>query len=96
MTGLTFDYFTAAVGERFDMCGGDDSLPVQLVEVSPLADSGREGGSFRLEFLGPPAPVIAQGTYRFRRGGDAAEENDIFVCPIGRDEAGTRYEAIFY
>jgi len=96
MNALNFDYFTAAVGERFDMCGGDESLPVQLVEASPLADSGREGGSFRLEFLGPAAPVIAQGTYSFRRGGDADDANDIFVCPIGRDEAGTRYEAVFY
>lgn len=82
-----------AVGERWEMGVGETYWQAELIEASPLAESGRPGGSFRLEFRGPFDPLLPQGTYTFRREGAAHE---IFVCPIGREEAGTRYEAIFY
>jgi hypothetical protein len=82
-----------AVGEQWEMGVGESVWPVELIEASPLAESGRAGGSFRLEFRGPVDPLLPQGTYTFRREGAAY---DIFVCPIGRNEAGTRYEAVFY
>lgn len=91
MTELTMAHF--AVGERWEMTAGEQSWPVELIEASPLAESGRRGGSFRLEFRGPFEPVLPQGTYSFRKGEDA---HDIFVCPIGREAAGTRYEAVFF
>jgi hypothetical protein len=81
------------VGEQWEMGVGTSFWPAELIEASPLAESGRAGGSFRLEFRGAVDPLLPQGTYTFRREGAAHE---IFVCPIGRDEAGTRYEAVFY
>jgi hypothetical protein len=93
VAGLAFEHFAAAVGRRFEMETGAGAWPVELVMCSPLADSGREGGSFRLEFRGPADPIVPQGTYLFRGEGEAHE---IFVSPIARSEAGTRYEAIFY
>ncbi|HEX8216823.1 MAG TPA: hypothetical protein VF577_05095 [Allosphingosinicella sp.] len=93
MSALTLDDFAPALGERFEMVVGDSVHPAELIEASPLNDSGREGGSFRLEFRGPPAPAFQQGTFTFRRNG---EEHDIFVVAIGRSEAGTRYEAVFF
>jgi hypothetical protein len=92
MTQLGFGDFT--VGDRFDMEADGMSCPVELIEASPLIDSGREGGSFRLEFLGPCEPAFQQGTFLFRGGGGEAHE--IFVTAIARSQSGTRYEAIFF
>jgi hypothetical protein len=91
MAQMGFDDFT--VGDRFDMEAGGMSCPVELVDVSPLIDSGREGGSFRLEFRGPYEPAFQQGTFLFRSEGEARE---IFVTAISRDQTGTRYEAVFF
>lgn len=93
MTGLRYEDFAGAEGSGWTMEAGGGCWPVELVECSQLMDSGREGGSFRLEFRGPVDPLLPQGTYRFRRDG---EDCEIFVCPIGRDKDGTLYEAIFY
>lgn len=90
---LSLDDFAPAIGEGFEMVVGDAVYPAELIEASPLNDSGREGGSFRLEFRGPVDPAFKQGTFIFRRNGEAHE---IFVVAIGRDEAGTRYEAVFF
>lgn len=93
MAELTVDDFSGGVGERWEMASGAESWPVELIDASPLPPSDRPGGAFRLEFRGPFEPILAQGIYTFRRDGAAHE---IFVCPIGREEAGTRYEAVFY
>lgn len=93
MVALSLDDFATVVGERYEMEAGATAVPVELIEASPLDDSGREGGSFRLEFRGPVEPAFQQGTFTFRRDGEA---HDIFVVAIGRDQAGTRYEAVFF
>ncbi len=93
MEPVSFDQYSGAVGEQFEMEVNGEALPVELIEASPLRDSGRPGGSFRLEFRGPADPAYQQGTFTFRRGEQA---HDIFVTAIGRDQSGTRYEAIFY
>jgi hypothetical protein len=36
--------------------------------------------------------MLVQAIYRFRRGD---RQFDMFVVPVGRDERGTLYEAIF-
>lgn len=93
MAPLSLDDFAPHFGPGWEMDVGGAVLPVELVAASPLSDSGREGGSFRLEFLGPVDPAYQQGTATFRRDGAAHE---IFVVAIGRDQAGTRYEAVFF
>jgi len=94
MAALTLDDFAPHLGKEWEMdAGGGTVLPVELTDASPLSDSGREGGSFRLEFLGPADPAYQQGTATFRRDGAAHE---IFIVAIGRSEAGTRYEAVFF
>ena len=91
MAQLTLVDFT--VGDRFDMEVAGTGYPVELIDASPLIESGREGGSFRIEFRGPYEPAFQQGTFLFRRDGEAHE---IFVTAIGRDQSGTRYEAVFF
>lgn len=81
-----------ATGEVWSVSAGDSVHELQLTGASALTDTGREGGSFRLEFLGPAEPALDQAIYRFERDGAA---HDIFIVPIARDSAGIRYEAIF-
>ena len=68
------------------------SAPVVLEKAQGLPRSMREAGAFRLEWLGPADPMLAQATYRFRRG---EQSFDMFIVPIGQDSRGTLYEAVF-
>ncbi len=90
---LSLDDFAAHVGEQWEMDVGGTVLAVELTDASPLKESGREGGSFRLEFRGPVDPAYQQGIATFRRDG---AEHEIFVVAIGRDPSGTLYEAVFF
>ncbi len=94
MRNLTMNDFSEKVGTGYTLLVDDGEVPVTLAEVQTLIDSGREGGSFRLEFLGPADPILPQSIYPVREDGEEAVE--IFLVPIGRDQNGTRYEAIFF
>jgi hypothetical protein len=48
---------------------------------------------FRLEFLGPVEPGFAQASVPL--GHPVMGRLEIFMVPLARDAAGTRYEAIF-
>jgi len=93
MGNLTLDDFSGRVGTTYEIPFDGGAFPISLAEAEPLPNSGREGGSFRLEFLGPVDPVLAQAIYPFRSETKTVE---IFVTPIARDQNGTRYEAIFF
>ena len=83
-----------ASGTVYEVSAGGSLHALTLDKVQALSDSGREGGSFRLEFLGPGEPVLQQGTYLFTGGGD--EGHEIFIVPVAREAAHIRYEAVFY
>jgi hypothetical protein len=70
-----------------------ERLELVLEEVMTLAD--RPGGRdpFSLTFRGPSEPVLPQLIYPLEHARLGTLE--IFIVPIGRDDAGTRYEAIF-
>ena len=70
-----------------------DGVQLRLAEVSPLPNSGRAGGSFRLEFQGPAGFPLPQGIYAFAMN-DAA--HDIFIVPIAGSADAIHYEAIFF
>lgn len=91
MTALRLSDFPA--GTVYDVGAGGAVFPLTLDKVQALSDSGREGGSFRLEFLGPDEPILPQAIYRFASGG---AEHEIFIVPIARGAGGVRYEAVFY
>ena len=90
---LTLDDFAGRVGESVEVETEAGPVSLALAEAGALAPSGREGGSFRLEFEGPLQPELEQSIYRFRmdRG-----PTDIFLVPIARTESAMRYEAIFF
>ena len=94
MRRLTWDEFAQAEGTTFEVeRDGCPRVEMTLEKAAELPSSGREGGSFRLEFRGPFEPILPQAIYRFH-GTDECRE--IFIVPIGREEEGTRYEAVFY
>jgi hypothetical protein len=90
---ITFADFSGRVGKPFEVHVAGHRVPVTLNAAQELPGSAREGGSFRLEFIGPHDPMLAQGLFAFVFGDDRFE---IFIVPIGRDPRGTCYEAIFY
>ncbi len=90
--------------EMFETCVGNtfrleftDHPPVDLTLVqaapSPWQREDGERVAFRLEFTGPPEPLLEQRTYRMQH--DELETIEIFIVPIGRDEKAATYEAIF-
>ena len=89
---LTLDDFSGSIGKDFEARSPDATLSLRLAVAEGRPHGMREGGAFRLEFVGPQQPVLAQGIYTLHEGG---RELDIFIVPIASDGAGTRYEAIF-
>lgn len=90
---LTVDDFSSRLGEEFEVAAAEGgTVLLRLLVAEPLGAAMREGGGFRLEWLGPREPILPQGS-RLMRAGTA--EFEIFIVPIGRAEDGTTYEAIF-
>jgi len=89
---LSLADFEGLVGEPYELVFADGTIPVVLEKAQGLPRSTRDAGAFRLEWLGPAEPVLAQAIYRFRRG---EQLFDMFIVPIARDERGALYEAIF-
>jgi len=92
MRTLVLDDFSRRVGKPFEVEVQGGRLPLTLDAAQELPSLGRQGGSFRLEFVGPHQPVLPQAIYPMNAGNDRME---IFIVPIGQDNRGTRYEAIF-
>lgn len=93
---LTADSFAPHLGSRFGVATSPlGRLQVELISVtpSPSAAGPRAGGSFSLVFRGPLQPVLPQRIYRLEHA--ALGPLEIFLVPIGPDEQGMRYEAVF-
>lgn len=90
---VTVETFAPAIGEPFAL-GGAATGRLELEEAAAVGSPAPGGRApFRLVFRGPVDPVLPQRIYRLEHPSTGALE--IFLVPIGRDEAGTRYEAIF-
>lgn len=91
----TLETFTPAVGETFTV-GGEGGATVELVlaeAAAAQADDHAPRPPFSLLFQGPADPLLPQGTYRFEHGSVGVLE--IFIVPLGRDEHGSVYQAVF-
>lgn len=78
----------------------DTSLQLMLTQVrlmnpivAPATGAGRSR-AFSLLFRGPRDPVLPQSMYTFEHETIGVIES-LFIVPIGRDDQGTSYEAIF-
>jgi len=95
---LDVSAFAGRVGEAFRVRFHDGSvLALELVEVQDLGARPTESGplsTYALRFRSPGEKRFApQGTYRIEH--DAFDLLEVFLVPLGPDEIGMRYEAIF-
>ncbi|UZK69005.1 hypothetical protein OKW76_13380 [Sphingomonas sp. S1-29] len=91
---LELDRFAPCVGELFIVGEQPDAPALELIEVKPLPAHGAAVRQpFALLFRSNHLPMLAQGLYRLAN--PTAGTLDIFLVPVGRDAAGTLYEAVF-
>ena len=90
---ISAETFEGRVGKSYAVTVRGHRLDMLLAAVQRLPGSSRTGGGFRLEFLGPADPMLAQGIFPFEI---ARERYELFIVPLGRDQHGTRYEAVFF
>lgn len=94
LENLSAASFEPHLGSRFGVATAPlGRLQMELVAVSRAGPGPRPGGAFSLVFRGPREPVLPQRIYRFEHAALGALE--IFIVPIGPDEQGMRYEAVF-
>ena len=92
---VTMDTFRSLLNEDFTVRIENVSLSAALLEVTPLSHSNESPAhqSWSLVFRFPPRHLFNQGTYEFEHPDTGRLA--IFVVPIGEDEKGVRYQAIF-
>jgi hypothetical protein len=97
---LSADDFAPAVGQPVVVSLADGStVDLELISArthdpdAPSVDAQGRRSPFTIAFRGPAQPVLPQATYRI--DGESIEPMEIFIVPLGRDQAGTTYEAIF-
>lgn len=90
---LVMDDFARHRGEAFDVVVGESEVfPIVLEEAVPIQPSPRVGGSFSLTFTGPMSPILNQGMYDVRRGGECWP---LFIVPLGPKGERVEYEVVF-
>lgn len=98
---LTIDTFQPHLGGLFTLVvdkgeGDPVRIPLKLTEVSPWgpeASKGRSRVPFSLVFHTVAQAVVPQAIYRVES--DTMEPMELFLVPLGPDERGMRYEAVF-
>jgi hypothetical protein len=97
---VTIDTFQPHLGEIFRLVVEEEGepvrIPLKLTEVSPWgpgASKGRPRVPFSLVFHTVAEAVVPQAIYRLES--DAMEDMELFLVPLGPDERGMRYEAVF-
>ena len=89
---LALESLRKAMNTEFSVEFDDDRSVLKLTLVALQVRDAPDGyEQFAAHFLGPPDPQLPQATYEFRYPGVGAFP--LFIVPIGRDDAGVRYEA---
>jgi len=96
LAGLTHQDFAKCVHQKCQVRHGSSSLEMELIECRKLGAPGRKEAQrepFALLFRGPHTPILPQRMYPidFQELGTL----EIFIVPIGPDDSGMQYEAIF-
>jgi hypothetical protein len=90
---LQRDEFAAALNTRFQVTGeGAEVIELELVEVSDVISTRRQE-KFSLLFQGPLHVLLPQRIYRMAHA--QLGEIELFIVPVGMNEAGYSYEAVF-
>lgn len=99
---FTCQTFAPLLGGTFRIhADAEHSVEVELIEAVETGDSVVQATSqeqvrrapFSLVFRGPRSIVLPQQIYRMEHG--QLGDFELFLVPIGPDQAGMRYQAIF-
>jgi hypothetical protein len=97
---VTSATFAEHVGSRFRVFHGTEALlELELFKVADLRSPWQgetpagKRAPFSLLFRGQKAPWLVQHVYRLEH--DRLGSLELFLVPVGPDESGMRYEAIF-
>lgn len=91
---FTLDTFAGRLGETFVLRADPEELRLELVEAEGSGHTTPGGrDAFSIVFRGPVEPLLPQATYPIEH--EELGAFDLFLVPIGRDDAGVRYEAVF-
>jgi hypothetical protein len=96
LESLDVTSFAGRIGEPFRIVMDDATLlTTRLIEVTPAVTSARTHGRtpFSLVFRSTPGAPLPQRIYRIHH--DELGVLDLFLVPIGPDDDGMRYEAVF-
>ncbi|HEV7921621.1 MAG TPA: hypothetical protein VGR02_12605 [Thermoanaerobaculia bacterium] len=98
LTEFTYDNILPHVGSTFRINFPQGTVDLELTRVDHLREKHTSHrlfrDSFAMQFLGPVNSYLPQGTYAMHHEA-LGKELPIFIVPIGREEAGFQYEAIF-
>jgi hypothetical protein len=95
---FTVETFAPRLRETFRIYpDGAPPLEAELIEVTALdagsAGDGDRRAPFSIVLHGPTDRLLPQRTYRVEH--EAIGTFDLFLVPIGPDQEGMRYEAVF-
>jgi hypothetical protein len=95
LDSMTKETFAPRVGSTFEIrLNPEETVAVELAEVTTFPDyEGQRREPFSLIFRGAHRFVLPQGIYRVEHKEMGPME--IFLVPIGPDQKGMRYEAVF-
>jgi hypothetical protein len=94
-------HFAEHVGDRYRLHLDDSRfVTLELIEVTSLASAtarktpgGARREPFSIVFRGSPEDCLQQSTYQLEH--EQMGTLDLFLVPIGQDEQGYCYEAVF-
>ena len=90
---LTKENLSENVKTKFKVQIGEDrTVELELTEVKVHLSSPRQE-MFSLFFRGPQDLLLPQNTYHLEH--ERLGESDLFLVPVGKDENGFLYEALF-
>jgi hypothetical protein len=94
---FTIETFSGRIGDRFRI-RADESVVVEAILTEATTADAAESTlgrrvPFALVFRGSFEPILPQRIYRFEH--DDLGAFDLFIVPIGPDESGMQYEAVF-
>jgi len=90
---LTKSMFEENVNTKFWLLGDDsETYAMDLIELTNGYSTPRQE-QFSLRFRGDRNKVFPQRIYPMKH--DSMGDFDLFLVPIGRDDSGTFYEAVF-
>ncbi|MDT4952494.1 MAG: hypothetical protein QOJ02_632 [Acidobacteriota bacterium] len=90
---LTKEMFSENLNTKFRVQQqSSDPLELELTQLTEGITTSRNE-QFALLFHGPQNPFLPQATYHVEH--ERLGELDLFLVPIGRDQDGFQYEAVF-